>query len=75
MEVGKDFLDRIRSEQFARIHESRAWWKGLTKAEQKAAFDRWLEKNPGDFRADWPLETISLTHGTIEEIWQLNNTK
>jgi len=75
MEVSKDFLEAVRAKHFARMHESRRWWKELTKEERKAAFDRWLEKNPDDFRAGWGLETISLTNGTIQEIWELNTGK
>lgn len=75
MEVGKEFLEAVRARQFARLHEAKRWWKALTKEEQKAAFSVWLEKNPDDFRAGWGIETISLTHGTIEEIHQVNKQK
>ena len=75
MEVSKDFLEGVRAKQFARLHEAKAWWKALSKEDRKVAFDRWLEKNPDDFRAGWGVELISLTHGTIEEIWHVNTGK
>lgn len=72
MQVSGDFIEGVRKRIFDRMHRSRDWWRGLTKEERKKAHAKWLALNPDDYRASWDLELVSLTHGTVEDIWALN---
>ena len=70
MEAKADFFEAVRARQFEELRRAKEWWRGLDKAGRQGALDAWKMKNPGDFREGWSLETVSMTKGTVREVWQ-----
>lgn len=70
MEVPKEVLERASRRVHERAEASRAWWRGMTEDERKAAYEAWLAANPDDFRAGWGYRMAAMSKNSIEAVWE-----